>query len=183
MSSLSCALGGNFGSRILSGDFDVVLRLLPYITVLPSPFAWFLRNGPIPFVIGPISGGLPWAKGFPQLDKQRHAPGYWIWNLRGMYRYLPFARSTYAKAAAIIAGSSHTYAEFATYREKLFFVPTEIRVNPALFKERPRSRSSRGAKLELIFVGRLIPLKACDLALRGCGAAFARRCSALHRSW
>jgi glycosyltransferase involved in cell wall biosynthesis len=165
-------------SRILSGDFDVVLRILPYIKVLPSPFAWFLRNGPIPFVIGPVSGGLPWAKGFPQLDKQRHAAGYWIWNLRGMYRYMPFARSTFAKAAAIIAGSSLTYAEFAMYRKKLFFVPTEISVNPALLKERPRSRSSRGAKLELIFVGRLIPLKACDIALRG--AAQLLRAGAAH---
>ena len=152
-------------SRILSGDFDVVLRLLPYVTVLPSPFAWFLRNGPIPFVIGPIGGGLPWARGFRQLEKQRNAPGYWVWNLRGIYRYLPFARSTYANAAAIIAGSSHTYAELAAYREKIIQVPTEVGLNPALFEGRARSSSSNG-KLKLVFVGRLIPLKACDLALR-----------------
>jgi hypothetical protein len=60
-------------SRIRSGDFDVVLRILPYISVLPSPFAWLLRNGPIPFVIGPVSGGLPWAKGFRQLEKRGRA--------------------------------------------------------------------------------------------------------------
>jgi glycosyltransferase involved in cell wall biosynthesis len=167
-----------FRRRILSGDFDVVLRIMPFVSVLPSPFSWFLRNGPIPFVIGPISGGLPWAKGFRQLDKQRHEPGYWIWNLRGMYRHLPFARSTYANAAAIIAASSHTYAEFAMHREKLFFVPSEIGINPALFKEQPRSRSSRGGKLKLIFVGRLIPLKACDLALRA--AAHLLRAGAAH---
>jgi glycosyltransferase involved in cell wall biosynthesis len=164
--------------RIQSGDFDVVLRILPYITVLPSPFAWLLRNGPIPFVIGPVGGGLPWAKGFRQLEKQRHAPGYWIWSLRGMARHLPFARSTYANATAIIASSSHTYAEFAKYREKLFFIPTEIGVNPALLKELPRSRPSRDGKLELMFVGRLIPLKACDIALRG--AAQLLRTGAAH---
>lgn len=154
-------------SRILSGDFDVVLRILPYNRVFPSPFAWLLRNGPIPFVIGPVSGGLPWAKGFPQLDKQQHAAGYWIWNLRAISRFVPFAQSTYTKAAAIVAGSSHTYAELATHRERLFFIPTEIGVNPALFEERQRSHSSRDGKLKLLFVGRLIPLKACDLALRG----------------
>src|SRR5580704_10827673 len=92
--------------RILSGDFDVVLRILPIVSVLPSPFAFFLRKGPIPFVLGPLNGGLSWPKGFPQLDKQRREAGYWVSNLRGLYRYLPFARSTYAKAAAIIAGSS-----------------------------------------------------------------------------
>jgi glycosyltransferase involved in cell wall biosynthesis len=152
--------------RILSRDFDVVLRILPIVSVLPSPFAFFLRNGPIPFVIGPLNGGLPWPEGFPQLDKQRREAGYWVSNLRGLYRYLPFARSTYAKAAAIIAGSSHTFAEFGAYREKLFFVPGENGIDPALFKGRVRPGDSREGKLRLIFVGRLIPLKACDLALR-----------------
>src|SRR5579872_1185201 len=45
--------------RIAAGEFDAVLRLLPITAVLPSPFAFLLRNGPIPFVIGPINGGLP----------------------------------------------------------------------------------------------------------------------------
>jgi glycosyltransferase involved in cell wall biosynthesis len=152
--------------RIRSREFDVVLRILPIVTVLPSPFAFFLRRGPIPFVIGPLNGGLPWPKGFPQLDRQRREAGYWVSNLRSLYRYLPFARSTYAKAAAIIAGSSHTYAEFAAYQEKLFFVPGENGIDPALLDKRVRSSASRDAQLNLIFVGRLIPLKACDLALQ-----------------
>jgi glycosyltransferase involved in cell wall biosynthesis len=153
--------------RIQSGAFDVVLRILPFNRVFPSPFAWLLRSGPIPFVIGPVSGGLPWIKGFAQLDQQRREPGYWVWNLRSLARYVPFARSTYEKASAIIAGSSHTCAELAKYREKLFFMPTEIGVNPSLFDALEGSHSSRGETLELIFVGRLIPLKACDIALRG----------------
>jgi glycosyltransferase involved in cell wall biosynthesis len=151
--------------RIRGGDFDVVLRILPIVSVLPSPFAFFLRNGPIPFVIGPLNGGLPWPRGFPQLDQQRQQAGYWVSNLRGVYRYLPFARSTYNRASAIIAGSSHTYSEFARYRTKSFFVPGENGVDPATLKPR-RERSLAGTKLQLTFVGRLIPLKACDLALR-----------------
>src|SRR5579864_762580 len=35
--------------RIMAGEFDIVLRLLPITAVMPSPFAFFLRNGPIPF--------------------------------------------------------------------------------------------------------------------------------------
>lgn len=165
-------------NRILSRNFDVVLRLLPIVPVLPSPFAFFLRNGPIPFVIGPLNGGLPWPGGFPQLDRQRREAGYWVSNLRGLYRYLPFARSTYAKAAAIIAGSSHTFAEFAAYRDKLFFVPGENGIDPALVKGRVRPGASPEGKLRLIFVGRLIPLKACDLALRA--AAGLLRTGAAH---
>src|SRR5438105_822921 len=106
-------------SRILSGEFDVALRLLPVTPVLPSPFAFFLRNGPIPFVIGPLNGGLPRPPGFSQLHKQKQ----WISGLRDLYRLLPFARSTYRHAAGIIAASSQTYAEFAVHREKLFFLP------------------------------------------------------------
>jgi glycosyltransferase involved in cell wall biosynthesis len=147
-------------SRICAGEFDVVLRLLPMSPVLPSPFAFFLRKGPIPFVIGPLNGGLPWPSGFSQLENQKE----WISKFRNLYRYLPFARSTYRHAAAIIAASSQTYAEFAEYSDKLFFVP-----EPGIARSLclPDSRNRDGdAKLELIFVGGLVPRKACDLALR-----------------
>ena len=146
--------------RIFAGEFDVVLRVMPYTPVIPSPFAYFLRNGPIPFVIGPLNGGLPWPPGFTQLDNQRE----WVAGLRNLYRYTPFARSTYRHAAAIIAASSQTYAEFAAYQEKLFFVPEPGIARSQCFGD---SRSpKRDAKLELIFVGGLVPRKACDLALR-----------------
>src|SRR5262249_35355175 len=106
-------------SRIIAGEFDIVLRLLPVISVLPSAFPFFLRKHSVPFVIGPINGGLPWPQGFSQAANQRA----WIDGLRNVYRFMPFARSTYRRAAAIIAGSSQTYAEFSSYQEKLFFVP------------------------------------------------------------
>jgi glycosyltransferase involved in cell wall biosynthesis len=153
-------------NRILRGDFDVVLRILPIITVLPSPFAYFLRKGPIPFVLGPLNGGLPWPEGFPQLDTQRNQAGYGVFRLRDCYRYMPFARSTYRDAAAIIAGSSHTYSEFTSYRNKLFFVPGENGLEPAVLDHGEAIRRYRERKVRFMFVGRLIPLKACDLALR-----------------
>jgi glycosyltransferase involved in cell wall biosynthesis len=147
-------------TRIIAGEFDVVLRLSPVISVIPSAFPFFLRNCSIPFIIGPINGGLPWPKGFTQADNQKA----WIDNLRNLYRFMPFARSTYRRAAAIIAGSSQTYTEFAAYREKLFFVP-ENGLSSSLFSDTVRS-SQRDGKLELIFLGALVPFKACDLALR-----------------
>jgi glycosyltransferase involved in cell wall biosynthesis len=146
--------------RILRGEFDVVLRVVPMTAVLPSPFAFFLRKGPIPFVIGPINGGLPFVRGFSQANKQKE----WISSLRSLYRFLPFARSTYRNAAAIIAASSQTYAEFAAYRDKLFFIP-EPGIGRSQCSEDQRSPEV-GDKLELIFAGGLIPCKACDLALR-----------------
>lgn len=148
-------------SRIMAGEFDVVLRLLPVVPTLPSPFAFFLRRGPVPFVIGPINGGLPWPSGFSQAEKQRE----WISGLRNLYRFLPFARSTYRYAKAIIAGSSQSYAEFAAYREKMFFVP-ENGLSRSLLDSAPCRPPSHG-RLELIYIGRLVPYKACDLALHG----------------
>src|SRR5437870_7393240 len=146
--------------RIFAGEFDVVLRLMPMTAVLPSPFAFVLRKGPIPFVIGPLNGGLPWPPGFSQLENQKE----WVANLRNLYRHLPFARSTYSHAAAIIAASSQAYSEFAEYNDKLFFVPEPGIARSLCYGD---SRSpARGAKLELIFVGGLVPRKACDLALR-----------------
>jgi len=146
--------------RIFAGEFDVVLRIYPMNAVFPSPFAFFLREGPVPFVIGPLNGGLPYVKGFSQADNQKQ----WISGLRNLYRFLPYARSTYRNATAIIAASSQTYAELAAYRDKLFVVP-ENGISRSLCADDTRGPEP-GAKLELIFVGGLIPCKACDLALR-----------------
>jgi len=147
-------------TKIVAGEFDIVLRLSPVNSILPSAFQYFLRDYSVPFMIGPINGGLPWPQGFSQADNQKA----WFDRLRSLYRFLPFAKSTYRRAAAIIAGSSQTYAEFAGYRDKLFFVP-ENGVSRSLCAETVR-RSRRDGKLELIFVGNLVPYKACDLALR-----------------
>ena len=154
--------------RIFAGEFDVVLRLLPMSPVIPSPFAFFLRKGPIPFVIGPLNGGLPWPPGFTQLEHQKE----WSANFRSLYRYVPFARSTYRNAAAIIAASSQTCCEFAKYFDKLFFVP-EPGIDRSLCFGDARNQES-GAKCELLFVGGLVPRKACDLALRA-ATPFLRR--------
>jgi glycosyltransferase involved in cell wall biosynthesis len=145
--------------RIFVGEFDVVLRVLPMTAVLPSPFAFFLRKGPIPFVIGPLQGGLRDAPGFSQRDKPP-----WTFGLRKLYRFLPFTRSTYRHAAAIIAAVSHIRTEFAAYSDKLFFIP-ENGIARSLCL--PDSRSlEAGAKLKLIFVGGLVPRKACYVGLR-----------------
>jgi glycosyltransferase involved in cell wall biosynthesis len=145
--------------RIFAGEFDIVLRLLPMTPVLPSPFAFFLRKGPIPFVIGPLNGGLRDAPGFSQPDKRE-----WMFGLRKLSRFLPFAGSTYRHAAAIIAATSHMRAQFAAHRDKLFFVPENGITRSACVAD---TRSPRhGAKLELIFVGGLVRRKACYLGLR-----------------
>ena len=94
----------------------MVLRLIPMSPVVAESFRFLPAQGPIPFVLGPLNGGLRCAPGFSQPDKKG-----WIFRLRNLYRFLPFARSTYRYASAIIVASSHMRAEFAAYRDKLFF--------------------------------------------------------------
>lgn len=146
--------------RIVAGEFDVVLRVSPMANVLPSAFAFFLRKGPIPLVIGPLQGGLPWPSGFPQIERDKE----WVSRLRKLHRYLPFARSTRRHSAAIIAASSQTFSEYGDYREKVFFVP-EPGISPSQCIDEPEG-VKKEEKLELLFVAGMIPRKGCDLALR-----------------
>jgi glycosyltransferase involved in cell wall biosynthesis len=147
--------------RIVDGQFDVVLRLLPMTPTMPSPFAFFLRKGPIPFVIGPLNGGLRSAPGFSQPDKRKE----WMnFGIRKLSRFVPFARSTYRNAAAIIAATSHMRAQFAAHHDKLFFIP-ENGIAPSQCVADSRIPKP-SAKLELIFVGGLVRRKACYLGVR-----------------
>ena len=104
-------------SRISAGEFDVVLRLLPISAVLPSLFAFFLRKGPIPFVIGPINGGLPWLSGFSQLKTK----GVDLWP----EEFLPV--SAFRPVHLSQCGSHHrsflAHMTSSAYRDKLFFIP------------------------------------------------------------
>ena len=147
--------------RIFAGEFDVVLRVLPMTPVLPSPFAFFLRNGPIPFVLGPLNGGLRSAPGFSQPDKQRE----WMnFGFRNLHRFMPFARSTYRYATAIIAATSHMRGQFAAHGDKLFFVPENgIPSSQCVADSR---HPEPDAKLDLVFVGGLVRRKACYVGLR-----------------
>lgn len=146
--------------RIHAGEFDVVLRVLPMAPTLPSPFAFFLRKGPIPFVLGPLNGGLRSAPGFSQPDTKK---GF-TFGVRNLYRFVPFARSTYRHAKAIIAAASHMRREFAAYEEKLFFIP-ENGIARSLCVADSRN-SDPNAKLKLVFVGGLVRRKACYIGLR-----------------
>ena len=105
------------------------------------------------------------SRAFNRMTSQLESQREWIANLRDFYRFMPFSRSTYRHATAIIVASSQTYSEFPAYTDKLFFIP-EPGIDLSVCSSDTR-RPEPGAKLELIFVGGLVPRKACDLALRG----------------
>ena len=149
-----------YRQALKKGDFDVVLRLTPVSPVVPSPMAtWLKKHTRIPFVLGPINGGLPWPKGYKQAQRQKE----WVSGLRDLYRYAPYSASTYKHAAAVVVGSSQTWNEHVDIADRLFFVP-ENGIDERLAL--PREASAEHRLLQLIFVGRLVPFKACDIALK-----------------
>lgn len=149
----------HFKKRLKAKEFDVVLRITPVAPVTSSLFAKRCRKLGIPFIIGPINGGLPWPKGYSQAEKAKE----WVSNIRFLYKLLPYARSTYKDAAAIVTGSSETFTEFRQHEEKLFFIP-ENGIHDESIIARIQSPRRKGP-LKLLFVGRLTAFKGPDIAM------------------
>ena len=158
-----------FGADLVAGRFDLVHRVTPLSPTIPSPIAARCRVAGVPFVLGPLNGGVPWPKGF---DHARRKEREWLSYLRGLNRFRPSVRRMMDEADAIIVGSRHTASEVpGVAGGKVHYVP-ENAVDPAWFSAGGRDRKSEGL-LRISFVGRLVPYKGADLLLQAC-APFVR---------
>lgn len=149
-----------FGPEIVRREWDVVHRVTPLSPVMPSPIAARCARAGVPFVIGPLNGGVPWPKGFEGLAREDRE---WLIRVRSLHKLLPAHRATRAHAAAIVVGSRTALAEIPErWRSKCWYMP-ENGVESA----RARAREPRHGTpaLRAIFVGRLVPLKGVDLLL------------------
>jgi glycosyltransferase involved in cell wall biosynthesis len=147
-----------FGGALSRGEFDIVHRVTPMSPTIPSPMASW---SPVPFVIGPLNGGLRWPA---QFISELHREREWLTYVRGASRLLPYHRSTYDRAAAILAAFDHTAADLpAAARERVIKCP-EVGIDPEMFVA-PRGRSVH-ARVTFLFVGRLVPLKCVDVLVR-----------------
>jgi glycosyltransferase involved in cell wall biosynthesis len=148
-----------FGSRIRAGDFDVIHRITPLTPTAASSLAPKCAKAGIPFVIGPINGGVPWPRGFDRLRRQERE---WLSYVRLLYRWLPSSRRTWRHAAALLVGSRHTLSEIPqSLHAKCIYMP-ENAIDPLRFNRRA---SAAGLPLRICFVGRLVPYKGPDMLL------------------
>jgi glycosyltransferase involved in cell wall biosynthesis len=150
-----------FGGRIKAGEFDVVHRLIPLSPTTNSSLARKCRRAGVPYVIGPLNGGVPWPR---QFDSARRQEKEWLSYVRGMYRLLPGYRATRKNSAAILIASGDTWRQMPSrYYDKCFYIP-ENAIDPAKFIAPPQ-RSEPSRPLHVVFVGRLVPYKGADMLL------------------
>src|SRR5262249_42283332 len=121
---------------------------------------------PVPFVLGPLNGGLKWPAAF---RNELAREGEWLTYLRSAYRILPYRRATYRKSAAILAAFRHTLKDLPNdARAKAINFP-EVGIDPKMFS-RIAVRASRSQKT-ILFVGRFVPYKLPDVVVRAFGGS------------
>lgn len=155
------AVWKHFRKRLKAGEFDVVHRILPLSPTSPSWISGRLQKIGVPFVLGPLNGGVPWPKGFEDVRRQeKDGAG----RLRELYRFLPGIRSSREMASAIITAARTTLRELPkSLHEKCVFIP-ENAIDTTRFTLEAKPTRSDGP-LRVAFVGRLVALKGVDMLL------------------
>lgn len=166
----------HFREPLISDGFDIVHRITPMSPTLPSWLAHKVRQ---PFVIGPLNGNLDWPRAFAA-EQAREKEG--LRRLRNAYRYLPYARSTYDDAAAVLCAFSHTRADLPRVDDARIVSFPEIGFDPAIFhaKGAPPAGSRDKTRLNYLYAGRLVPYKLPELPLRAFAASQVLRRHHLH---
>lgn len=148
-----------FGEAISRREFDLVHRVTPLSPTTPSPIARRCREAGVPFVWGPLNGGVPWPREFASVQ---HAEGEWLSYVRGAHRWMPGYRSTRANASATIVGSVSAWEQMQGYHDRCVYIP-ENGVDPSRFPEIDRAPAK--GPLRVAFVGRFVPYKGADLLI------------------
>ena len=155
-----------FEGELKAGKFDLVHRVTPMSPTLPSPMARWLHRIKVPFILGPLNGGLRWPPEFTgELKKEKERLTY----LRDAYKLLPYARSTYAKSTAILAAFQHTIDRLPGDRRDRMIDFPEVGINPTMF-EAPAERPEK-PRVTFLYAGRLVPYKCPDVAVRAMAAS------------
>lgn len=148
-----------FGDDLRAGRFDLVHRITPLTPTIPSLVARRCSAAGVPFVWGPINGGVAWPREFAEV---RRREGEWLSYVRNLHRLLPGYGSTRRNAAAILIGSRATWEHLVGHHERCVYVP-ENGIDPTRLPE--RGRAPAAPPLRVGFVGRLVPYKGADMLL------------------
>lgn len=151
-----------FKQDLQAGKYDIVHRITPLSPTAQSLLANRCARLNIPFVVGPLNGGVAWPKSF---DDSRRAEKEWLSYVRGLYKFLPGYKSTRQNSSAILVASKSTSEEVpAQYSSKKVYIP-ENGINPAVFAKPDNENKTYELPLKLAFIGRLVPYKGPDMLI------------------
>lgn len=149
-----------FGADIRAGHYDVVHRVTPLSPTAQSLIAPRVKAAGVPFMLGPLNGGVPWPAGF---DSERRREREWLSYIRGIYKLMPQRARTLSTASAILVGSRHTQSEIPTpHRDKTVYIP-ENAIDPSRFNL--QAKQDPNGPLRACFIGRMVPYKGPDMLL------------------
>jgi glycogen(starch) synthase len=158
--SFEAELWRQFSGRLISREFDIVHRITPLSPTSQSLIAKRLKKMDVPFVLGPLNGGVPWPKNFKSRQIAEHE---WLSYFRGLFRLMPAYRSTRRDSSAILVGSRFTYEQMPdSVKSKCFYIPengVDIDRSQIPMPHTPK------VPLQAAFVGRLVPYKGADMLL------------------
>ncbi|MCG6928343.1 MAG: glycosyltransferase [Acidobacteria bacterium] len=148
------------GPKVEAGEFDIVHRLTPVSPSAVSPVARWCRRAGVPFVLGPLNGGLPMPRGFEDVLRGERE---WLAPLRKAQVLLPGYRATREHASAILAGSRVAFAEVSErHGPRLVYIP-ENGVDASRFHRHVEGPVRRPVRVA--FAGRHVRLKGIDMLL------------------
>ncbi len=157
----------HFRDEIKAGKFDAVHRITPMTPTLPSYMA--NKCGATPFILGPLNGNLRWPRQFlAEQKRERELLSYFRWA----YKLLPFHHATYKHSRCILAAFTHTIKDLPKGSLHKVINYPEVGIDPELFSYRERKTS---AKKTILYVGRLVPYKCPEVAVRAFAASPALR--------
>ena len=158
-----------FGEELKRGAYDIVHRLTPLTPTMPSRLATKCKKVGVPFVLGPLNGGVPWPRGF---DDRRRAEREWLSYVRNAFKLMPGYRTTRRDASAILVASRDTLDQMpTTCRDRCIYIP-ENGIDPqrfSLIRQRTAALPIKG-----VFLGRLVPYKGADLLIKASADAMKR---------
>ncbi len=153
-----------FRDRLLDNEFDLVHRITPLSPAISSPALSSLCNtANVPFILGPINGGVPWPQGYKRLQFQE---GDYLSSFRNTLLLNPNRARTLANSTAIIVGSSYAFADTPSkYRNKTVYLAenavTTCAQTPSALEADP---------IRVVFIGRLVKLKMVSLLISAVAA-------------
>ncbi|MBT3258829.1 MAG: glycosyltransferase family 1 protein, partial [Deltaproteobacteria bacterium] len=148
-----------YAKRVMQKKYNLVHAMTPILPRYPVKLIKACHE--VPFLLGPVNGGVPFPEGFTDVARKEFARFNF---LRIFSRMLPGYANTYKKADRVLAGSTYTM----NMLKELFRIEHHISLfyeNGILKEFIGTPRKSTGDKLKLLFVGRLVPYKGADMAI------------------